>query len=186
MKKTTAIVALGLVLSAAACTTEDPTPPGELVEGAASTDRVGDVAEQSVGPALGDGEQASATGEDPADFAEPEPGAEPICVELFEGDAPLIGKIGPDRGLIAIGETIEESEFEQISTLRDRLVALAAEAPAEQSRAIEQLNEPFVQAVESVESGGGQDPESEEIVLPQLDVSGSTAAQDQLALSCEG
>lgn len=186
MKKTTFIAALGLVLSAAACTTEDPTPPGEIVEGGASTDRVGDVAEQSVGPVLGDGEQASALEDDPADFAEPEPGAEPVCIELFEGDAPLIGKIGPDRGLIAIGETIEESEFEQISTLRDRLAALATEATAEQARAIEQLNEPFVQAVDAVESDEGQDPASGEIVLPQLDVSGSNAAQDELALACEG
>lgn len=193
MKKTTVIAALGLVLSAAACTTEDPTPPGEIIEGAASTDRVGDVAEQSAGRGSGDSAQESgdsaqesAPPDEGAQTAAPEAGAEPVCAELFEGDSPLTARLEAGRGLLVLGEPLDESQVEEITTLRDSLSSLATDGTGEKSRAIEQLNEPFVQAVEAVESGEGQEPEGGEIVLPKLDVSGSVAAQDQLQGACAG
>lgn len=177
MKKSTVIALLGLTLSATACTTEDSTPPGELVDAGASTDRVGDVAEQS-GPAEGDKE---------AETAAPEAEEDPVCEALFGGAQTLLDRVATSRGLIAAGEQIEAGRVGEFAKERNLLDDLVTQASGQQAGAIEQLGEPLVRALDAIESGEAEGAEAEgEITLPQIDVSGSVAAQDQLALACEG
>lgn len=191
MKKTTVIALLGLILSVTACTTEDPTPPGELVGAGAPTDRVGDVGEQGDDSAQesapGDSAQESAPADGPEGTAAPEAAADPVCEALFGGAQTLLGRVATSRGLIAAGDQIEEGRVGEFAKERELLEGLTAQASGEQAGAIEQLGEPLVLALDAVESGEVQEAEGAgDIILPQIDVSGSVAAQDQLAASCEG
>lgn len=182
MKKTTVIALLGLILSVTACTTEDPTPPGELVGAGAPTDRVGDVGEQG-----GDSAQESAPADGAEGTAAPEAAVDPVCEALFGGAQTLLGRVATSRGLIAAGDQIEEGRVGEFAKERELLEGLTAQASGEQAGAIEQLGEPLVLALDAVESGEVQEAEGAgDIILPQIDVSGSVAAQDQLAASCEG
>ncbi len=207
MNKTIVIALLGLTLSAAACTTEDPTPPGELVDAGASTDRVGydpeadteggesapedtaedsapaDDAQESAPP---DDAQESAPGDQAEESAPVEAGANAVCTGLFEGAAPLADRAEAGRSLISAGGVLDTAQYDEIAALQVLLGGLATEGSSEQARAMEQLNEPFLQVTDSVTSGGAQDPATGEVTLEQIDVSGSAAAQDQLDASCQG
>lgn len=180
MKKSTLSTLLVLALTATACTTGDSTPPGELVDAGASTDRVGDVAEQS-GPADGDKEaEAGAEG-----TAAPDTGEDPVCEALFGGEQTLLDRLATSRGLIASGEQIEAGRVGEFAKERNLLDDLVTQASEQQAEAIEQLGEPLVRALDAVESGEAEGAEAAgDIILPQIDVSGSMAAQDQLAASC--
>ncbi len=197
MNKTIVIALLGLALSAAACTTEDPTPPGVPQTGA-PTDRVGydpeasteggdsapeDTTEES---APADDAQESAPADDAQESAPPEAGADAACTGLFDGEAPLADRAEAGRSLISAGGVLDAAQYDEIAAVQVLLGGLATEGSGEQARAIEQLGEPFVQVTDSVDNGAAQDPETGEVTLTQIDVSESAAAQDQLDASCQG
>lgn len=173
MRKTPTIVAaMALSLSAAACTVGDPTPPAGGVPGPPEDDiRVGYLGEESADTA--------------AESAPGETTDNPVCDEFLGGPTPLATLADEGRQALA-EEVLDPAAYGEITLLQQRLEVLTEEASAEQAALIETVNQPFVQAVEAVQTGDALDVGTGEITVPEIDVEASTIAQDELETLCQG
>jgi hypothetical protein len=171
MKKSTVIALLALSLSAVACTTEDPTPPGSpTVDSAESSEETGDAA----------GESGDAAGETAAMGDE-------VCEEIFAGSAPLAERADTNREVMTSSEELDKAQYGEVNLLKQRFESVAEEASAEQAPLIERVNAPFVEASEAVQGGDvTPDEETGAVTLPEIDVEDSAAAQGELEAVCQG
>ena len=192
MKKSTVIALLALSLSAVACTTEDPTPPGSpTVDSAESSEEAGDAAGETgdaagmTGDAAGEtGDAAGMTGDAAGETAAM---ADEVCEEVFGGSAPLAERADTNREVMTSAEELDKAQYGEINLLKQRLESVAEEASPEQGPLVERVNAPFVAASEAVQSGEvTPDEETGAVTLPEIDVEDSAAAQDELETLCQG
>ncbi|MCE0486750.1 hypothetical protein [Ornithinimicrobium sediminis] len=184
MKKSTVIALLALSLSAAACTTEDPTPPGSPTVDSDVAGETADMGSETGDAAEETGDMAGETG----DMAG-ETGAmsDPVCEDVFGGNVPLAERADTNREVMSTGDALDKAEYGEVNLLKQRLERVAEDASSDQAGLIERINAPFVEASSAVQDGEvTPDEETDEVTLPEIDVEDSAAAQDELEAACQG
>ncbi len=172
MRRTTLTAALGVALVLAGCSSDGGDTTG--TETAAGQSAEDTAAGTDAGDAGGEATKAAAMDD-------------PICAGFFQsGPVTLAERAQQDRDVLAAGETLDPASWGEISLLNQRIVELAAQAEGDQAALLERINAPFVEATDAVLSDDDQSPTDDEITVPEIDVTDSGAAQDELETACAG
>lgn len=168
MRRTTLTAALGVALVLAGCSTGG-SGDGSTTESTTSTES--SAAEETDGQTT----EAAAAMDDP------------VCAEFFQtGAVSLAERAQMDRDVLAAGQPLDPASWGEISLLNQRITELGAQAQGDQADLLERINAPFVEATEAVLSDEDQSPSDEEITVPQIDVTDSGTAQEELEAACTG
>lgn len=180
-RTTTALTALVAALSLAACSadtaedTESPDAASEVVEDAeASTpqDAAADTAAATADDAAATSAGAGAM-------------SDPLCQEFFEGmGQPLAERAGTTRDLLETGDPLDPVSYSELGLLQSRIEMLGEDASTEQADLLERVNAPFTEVVDAVVADDAR--MEEEIAVPEVDVTDSATAQDELEAACAG
>lgn len=134
--------------------------------------------------ACSDSGSGSETATEAATTATAEEGG--ACAGFFEGAVPLADRATADREALTGGQVTDSATYAEINALESRIDDLARTAPEDVAALLEEVNAPFTEAVERVNAA---EPDAEGNVtfpdLTDIDVSGSQAAQEELASACE-
>ncbi len=169
MRRTTVTAALGLALVLAGCSGDGDTGSGETTSGAAAQ-------------TAADG--AAATGDAAGETAAM---ADPVCAGFFQnGSVTLADRAQSNRDVLEAGDTLDPASWGEINLLSQRVVSLTEDASAEQATLLERVNAPFAEASEAVLGDEEKTPTDPEITVPEIDVTDSAAAQDELETACAG
>lgn len=172
MRRTTLTAALGVALVLAGCSSDGGDTTG--TETAAGQSAEDTAAGTDAGDAGGEATEAAAMDD-------------PVCAGFFQsGPVTLAERAQQDRDVLAAGETLDPASWGEISLLNQRIVELAAQAEGDQAALLERINAPFVEATDAVLSDDDQSPTDDEITVPEIDVTDSGAAQDELETACAG
>lgn len=172
MRRTTLTAALGLALFLTGCSSEGDTGSGDTPSAA------------SQGSAGTDTDAASATGDAAGETA---PMSDPVCAGFFQtGAVTLAERAEADRGLLEGGQTLDPATWGEVNLLSQRIDKLLPEAAADQGALLERINAPFVEASKAVLDSEDQTPTDPEITVPEIDVTDSAAAQEELQTACAG
>lgn len=171
MRRTTLTAALGLAIVLAGCST-DGSGDGSTAGGTTSTTE--DSGSSTEGTDGGQATEAAAMDD-------------PVCAGFFQtGPVTLAERAQKDRDVLAAGETLDPASWGEISLLNQRIAELGAQAEGDQATLLERINAPFVEATDAVLSDEDQSPTDAEITVPEIDVTDSGAAQDELESACAG
>ena len=112
---------------------------------------------------------------------------DPVCAGFFQsGPVTLAERAQQDRDVLAAGETLDPASWGEISLLNQRIAELAEQAEGDQAALLERINAPFVEATDAVLEDDDQSPTDAEITVPEIDVTDSGSAQDELETACAG
>ncbi|WP_134774349.1 hypothetical protein [Ornithinimicrobium flavum] len=110
---------------------------------------------------------------------------DPVCEEFFMGQGqPLAERAGTTRDLLETGDPLDPVSYSELSLLQSRIDMLGEEASADQAGLLERVNAPFTEVVDAVVADNAR--MEEEITIPEVDVTDSAAAQDELEAACAG
>lgn len=173
MRRTTVTAALGLALVLAGCSDDGDTGTEGTTTGT-TTEADADAA-TATGDAAGETAGAAAVSDDPA------------CTGFFaNGAVTLAERAGNNRDVLEAGDTLDPASWGEINLLSQRIVSLSEDASGEQAQLLERVNAPFVEASQAVLEDEEQAPTDPEITVPEIDVTDSAAAQDELEAACAG
>lgn len=175
MRRTTLTAALGLAIVLAGCST-DGSGDGSTAEdtAAGTTSTTEDNGSSTEGTDGGQTTEAAAMDD-------------PVCAGFFQtGPVTLAERAQKDRDVLAAGETLDPASWGEISLLNQRIAELGEQAEGDQATLLERINAPFVEATDAVLSDEDQSPTDAEITVPEIDVTDSGAAQDELESACAG
>jgi hypothetical protein len=164
MRRTTLTAALGLALVLTGCsgdadTDTTGTDSATTTESAAGEDAAGETAEMS----------------------------DPVCAGFFQsGPVTLAERAEADRGILESGDVLDPASWGEVNLLSQRIVKLAEDASGDQAALLERINAPFAEASAAVLDDPEKQPTDEEITVPEIDVTGSAAAQEEFSAACAG
>lgn len=167
MRRTTLTAAVGLALVLTGCSADN-----------------GSEENTTAASEVGATDEASATGDAAGETAEM---SDPVCAGFFQtGPVTLAERAEADRGVLESGEVLDPASWGEINLLSQRLVSLSEDASGDQGALIERINAPFVEASDAVLGDEEKSPTDAEIEVPEIDVTDSAAAQEELQASCAG
>ena len=158
MRSTTLTVTLGLTLLLAGCGTDQPT-----------------AADQATATA-----EAGSAGTDA-------PMTDEACAGFFQNvPVTLAERSERARAALEAGEVEDPASWAEVNLLKQRVETLVADADGGTAALLERVNAPFVEASTAVLDDPEQSPTDAEITVPQIDVTDSAAAQEELLAACSG
>lgn len=183
-RTTTALTALVAALSLAACSAETEDAAEEATD---VVEDAGDAADTTEDAAGDEADDSSASDDASATSGGAAAGAgtmsDPVCQEFFEGmGQPIAERAGTTRDLLETGDPLDPVSYSELSLLQSRIDMLGTEASTEQADLLERVNAPFTEVVDAVVADDAR--MEAEITLPEVDVTDSATAQDELEASC--
>jgi uncharacterized protein YceK len=158
MRSTTLTVALGLTLLLSGCGTDEAT----TAEQAGSTAEAGSTATDA-------------------------PMTDEACAGFFQNvPVTLAERSERARAALEAGEVGDPASWGEVNLLKQRIETLVEDADSETAALLERVNAPFDEASTAVLDDPEQSPTDAEITVPQIDVTDSAAAQEELLAACSG
>jgi hypothetical protein len=160
MRSTTLTVTLGLTLLLTGCGSDEPT-----------AEQTGSTAEAGAG---------TGTSTDA-------PMSDEACAGFFQNvPVTLAERSERARAALEAGEVEDPASWAEVNLLKQRVETLVADADAEIAALLERVNAPFDEASTAVLDDPEQSPTDDEITVPEIDVTDSAAAQEELLAACSG
>ncbi|SOC56839.1 hypothetical protein [Ornithinimicrobium cerasi] len=168
--------ALGLTLLLAGCSPDDP---GAGSTGTATTSADAGAAATTDGTATTqDGSSTLATGAPMTDEA---------CAGFFQNvPVTLAERSERARAALEAGDVVDPASWAEVNLLKQRVETLVVDAEDETAALLERVNAPFEEASAAVLDDPEQSPGDAEITVPEIDVTDSAAAQEELLATCTG
>lgn len=179
MRSTTLTAALGVTLLLAGCSAEANSETGTTTT---TTEAGTDGASTDAGGAT---EDAAST--DAAAGTAAAPMEDEVCAAFFQNvPVSLAERADAARTALEDGTVVDPASWAEVNLLKQRIEDLTADADADRTALLERVNAPFEEASATILEDPEKSPTDEEIILPEIVVTDSAAAQEEFLAACSG